>query len=105
MAKIHVVTRNGASISIDGSVGRSVMESLRDHGLDVEAICGGACSCATCHVFISDVWLDKTGTCGEDEAELLQASASYHGKNSRLSCQIRFTDALDGLTLTVAPAE
>jgi ferredoxin, 2Fe-2S len=105
MAKIHVVTRNGSSISVDGSVGRSVMETLRDHGLDVEAICGGACSCATCHVFISDAWIDKTAPCGEDEAELLQASASYHDKNSRLSCQIKFTEALDGLALTVAPAE
>lgn len=105
MAKINVVKRNGVTVALDGAVGRTLMENLRDNDMDIEAICGGACSCATCHVFIGDAWIAKTGNAGPDETELLEASASYDRARSRLSCQIKFTEALDGISVTVAPAE
>jgi 2Fe-2S ferredoxin len=105
MAKINVTTRAGTLVTIEGKVGHTLMEVLRDNDLDVEAACGGSCSCATCHVFIDDAWLAKTGTRSVDEEELVEQTTFYKGANSRLSCQIKITDALDGITLTVAPAE
>lgn len=105
MAKINVTTRAGKAVSIDGKPGHTLMEILRDNDLDVEAACGGSCSCATCHVFIDDAWLEKLPKRSPDELELVEQTTFFKGKNSRLSCQIKFTDALDGIVLTVAPAE
>ena len=106
MAKLKVTRRDGSHVELDERPdGRNVMEVLRDHDLDVEAICGGCCSCATCHVIISDGWLEKLPERGGDEAELVQSTEHYAGKASRLSCQIPFTDQLDGLELTVSPEE
>ena len=105
MAVIHVTTRSGETHSIEGKSGNTVMEILRDADMDVEAICGGCCSCATCHVFVDDVWIEKTGQRSEDEQELVEQTDAYQPKNSRLSCQIPFTDELDGLVVTVAPPE
>lgn len=105
MAKINVTTRAGQVVVLDGKVGHTLMENLRDNDLDVEAACGGSCSCATCHVFIDDAWLEKIVPRSDDELELVEQTTFYKGKNSRLSCQIKFTEALDGITLTVAPAE
>ena len=105
MAKINVTTRAGQHVALKGKIGHTLMENLRDNDLDVEAACGGSCSCATCHVFISDAWLDKVPARTPDEEELVEQTTFYKGKNSRLSCQIKFTEALDGIDLTVAPAE
>lgn len=105
MAKIHVTTRAGDKVTFDGDTTRTVMENLRDKGLDVEAFCGGCCSCATCHVFIDPAWIDKIHAISADEKELVESTSAYKPGQSRLSCQIMFTDALDGLVLTVAPAE
>lgn len=105
MAKINVTTRAGKQVAIDGKVGNTLMENLRDNDLDVEAACGGSCSCATCHVFIDDAWLSKVGERSVDEQELVEQTTFYKGANSRLSCQILFTESLDGLALTVAPEE
>jgi 2Fe-2S ferredoxin len=81
------------------------MENLRDNDLDVEAACGGSSSCATCHVFVDAAWTAKLPPRSADEQELVEQTASYRGEASRLSCQIRFTPVLDGISLTVAPAE
>ncbi len=105
MPVLHVTNRAGAKHAFEGKLGQTVMEILRDHNMDVEAICGGCCSCATCHVFVDEVWAAKLPARSDDEQELVEETESYRPANSRLSCQIKFTAALDGLTLTVAPSE
>jgi ferredoxin, 2Fe-2S len=105
MAKINVTTRAGKQVTLDGKLGHSLMENLRDNDLDIEAACGGSCSCATCHVFVDEAWLEKLPARSADEQELVEQTTFYKGKASRLSCQIKFTEALDGITVTVAPAE
>ncbi len=105
MAIINVTDRTGRTHVIDAKPGPSVMEILRDHNLDIEAVCGGCCSCATCHVLIDDAWTAKTGKRSEDEQELVKHTGSFKPANSRLSCQIKFSETLDGLVLTIAPGE
>ena len=78
------------------------MQNLQDQSYGVEAICGGLCSCATCHVYIGENWLDRMPEMDADEDELLEGVLE-RGTNSRLSCQIPVTDALDGMDLTIAP--
>ena len=103
MAKLIVVTRDGTEHEIEGDTGQTVMEYIRDAGFDeLLALCGGCCSCATCHVQIDAAWADKTGSLSEDESDLLDSS-DYRVATSRLSCQIEFTDELDGLRVTIAP--
>jgi 2Fe-2S ferredoxin len=102
MAKLIITTRDGAEHPVDAKVGWSVMENIRDNGIDeVLALCGGCCSCATCHVHVDPDWFEKTGGPGEDESDLLDTS-DHRNETSRLSCQIQFTEALDGLRVTVA---
>jgi 2Fe-2S ferredoxin len=105
MVAIFVTNRAGAHYTINGQAGGSLMEALRDHNMDVEAICGGCCSCATCHVFVDGAWMAKLPPRSEDEQELLQATANWRPDTSRLSCQVPLTDALNGIVVTVAPAE
>ena len=105
MAKIHATNRNGAVVSFEGDTRLTLMENLRDNGLDVEASCGGCCSCATCHVFVDDAWAAKLSAISDDEQELVEQTTFYKPGRSRLSCQVMFSDALDGIVLTVAPAE
>lgn len=103
MPTLIVVDRKGHEKTIAGDAGLSVMEVIRDNGFDeMLALCGGCCSCATCHVQIDAAWADKTGSLSEDESDLLDSS-DYRVATSRLSCQIEFTDELDGLRVTIAP--
>ena len=102
MPKLIVVTRNGEEREIMGEVGLSVMEIARDGGIDeILALCGGCCSCATCHVHVDPEFAAKLPPMSEDENDLLDSS-SDRTEYSRLSCQVVFTDALDGLRVTVA---
>ena len=102
MPKLIVVTRDGKEQEITGEAGLSVMEVIRDAGIDeVLALCGGCCSCATCHVHVDPDFADKMPTMSEDENDLLDSSADRDA-TSRLSCQIEFTEALDGLKVRVA---
>ena len=102
MTKITVVNRGGAATEIAAQPGLSVMEIIRDGGIDeLLALCGGCCSCATCHVYVD---AGDAGTAGADETDLLDSS-DHKKPNSRLSCQIAFTDALDGLKVTIAPED
>ena len=102
MPKLIVVTREGEERAVDGEAGLSVMEVIRDNGFDeLLAICGGCCSCATCHVHVDPEFAAKLPPIGPDEDDLLESS-SERDANSRLSCQIPFTDALDGLRVTIA---
>ena len=102
MPRLIVVTREGDEREIMGAAGLSVMEVARDAGIDeILALCGGCCSCATCHVHVDPEFADKLPAMSEDENDLLD-STSDRTEYSRLSCQVVLTDALDGLKVTVA---
>ena len=105
MPKLIVVTREGEESTIEGEAGLSVMEVIRDGGVDeLLALCGGCCSCATCHVQVGDEWVDKLPAMSEDENDLLDSS-DHRTATSRLSCQLPFSDALDGMRVTIAPED
>ena len=105
MPKLIVVTREGEETAIEAQDGISVMEIIRDAGVDeLLALCGGCCSCATCHVIVDTEWTDRMPPLSEDENDLLDSSDHRTGA-SRLSCQIAFTAALDGLKVTIAPED
>jgi len=102
MPHLTVVTREGEERQLDGEVGLSVMEIIRDGGIDeLLALCGGCCSCATCHVHVDPAFADKLPPMSEDENDLLDAAADRDA-TSRLSCQIEFGPALDGLRVRIA---
>ena len=105
MAKLIIVSRDGSEKAVDGEIGLSVMEVIRDNGFDeLLALCGGCCSCATCHVHVDPAFADKLPPMSEDENDLLDSSDHRDG-TSRLSCQLPFTDDLDGLRVTIAPED
>lgn len=105
MAQLVVVTRDGTERAITGDAKLSVMENIRDAGFDeLLALCGGCCSCATCHVFVDPAFADKLPKMGEDENDLLDSTSSRNPQ-SRLSCQLPFSDSLDGLRVTIAPED
>ncbi|MFZ5609912.1 MAG: 2Fe-2S iron-sulfur cluster-binding protein [Pseudomonadota bacterium] len=105
MAKLIVTDLSGERREIEGETGLSVMENLRDNGIDdIAALCGGSCSCATCHVYVDEAFLDRLPPMEADEDDLL-AMAQARKANSRLSCQLEFSASLDGLKVTVAPAD
>jgi 2Fe-2S ferredoxin len=102
--KIIVTDQNGTRHELEGVEGWRVMEIIRDYGLPIKAECGGACACATCHVYVAAGWLDRLpGMRGEEEAMLDEAFDVQD--NSRLSCQIIMSEELDGLELTLAPSD
>ncbi len=102
MAKITVVDRSGNAREVQADNGLSLMEVIRDNGFDeLLALCGGCCSCATCHVHIDAAYADKLPVMSEDENDLLDSTDSRN-ESSRLSCQVPVTDALDGMTVTIA---
>jgi 2Fe-2S ferredoxin len=105
MPNLIVVTREGEENVVEASQGLSVMELIRDAGIDeLLALCGGCCSCATCHVHVDPEWVDKLPTMSADENDLLDSS-DHRAPNSRLSCQIPFAPALDGMRVTIAPED
>jgi 2Fe-2S ferredoxin len=104
MALLRVVDRDGVEHEVDAKPGLKVMETLRELDYGVAAICGGMCSCATCHVYVDPEWTAKLPEPMSDERELL-TELSHHQNTSRLSCQLEFTDALAGLRITIAPDE
>ena len=102
MPTLIVTTREGEERSVEGQAGLSVMEVIRDNGFDeLLALCGGCCSCATCHIHVDPEFAAKLPAMSEDENDLLDSS-SDRTETSRLSCQVEFTDALDGLRVTIA---
>jgi 2Fe-2S ferredoxin len=105
MAKMVVTDRDGNEHELEGRPGLKLMETLREYDYGVTAICGGLCSCATCHIFIDPEWTGRLPAPQSDEKELLVELQYYDAERSRLSCQVDFTESLDGLRLTVAPDE
>jgi 2Fe-2S ferredoxin len=102
MPQITVVNQEGEESSVDAPEGRTLMEVIRDNGFDeLLALCGGCCSCATCHVHIDPAFKDKLPEMSEDENDLLDSS-EHRDENSRLSCQIPVTGALEGMKVTIA---
>jgi 2Fe-2S ferredoxin len=100
MPKFTFIHPDGRAESVDASVGDSVMSAAMRHGIDeIVAECGGSAVCATCHVYVDDDWIARTGSVSADEDELLEGVATDRLPNSRLSCQIKVTEALDGLVL------
>ncbi len=105
MPTIHVTDLSGETRAIEADIGLTLMEAIRDAGFDdLQAICGGCCSCATCHVHVAESWLARLPPPDEDETELVTETESYR-PNSRLACQIELSDELDGLEVVIAPAE
>ncbi|GFE75701.1 2Fe-2S iron-sulfur cluster-binding protein [Novosphingobium aerophilum] len=105
MPELNVITRDGSQQTIAASANASVMEAIRDSGLDeLLALCGGCCSCATCHVYVDPSFAATLPPVTEDESDLLDGSP-HRGDRSRLSCQLMMTDALSGLTVTIAPED
>lgn len=103
--QIKVTTREGQTMTLPAESGLSVMEVIRNAGLDeIMALCGGCCSCATCHVFVSDEWFSSLPGMSEDEGDLLDSS-DHRKATSRLSCQVRLSPDLDGLSVTIAPED
>ena len=100
-----VTDRDGNVHVVEGRGGLKLMETLREFDYGVTAICGGLCSCATCHIFIKPEWMPKLPAPQGDEKELLVELQQYDAGTSRLSCQVDFTDSLDGLELKIAPDE
>jgi ferredoxin, 2Fe-2S len=100
MTKITYIDASGASRAADAQNGSTVMETaLRNSIPGIEAECGGACACATCHVYVSDDWTEKVGPPSQMEEDMLDFAFEVR-PNSRLSCQIKVTDILDGLVVT-----
>jgi 2Fe-2S ferredoxin len=105
MPVIIVTDRAGVTHEVEAEPGLSVMLNLKDRGgQDIAAICGGMCSCGTCHVHVDAEWLGRLEPQDPSERELIEGSFHYR-PNSRLACQIEFTEALDGLRVTLAPED
>jgi 2Fe-2S ferredoxin len=100
MTRITFIEHNGTERTVTAENGTSVMEAAIDNGIPgIDADCGGSCSCATCHVFVDPAWQDKVGPPNENEEAMLSVSNDRQN-NSRLSCQIKVTEDLDGLIVT-----
>ena len=99
--KIFVTDRSGNSQILECDNKSTLMEVLRDNGMDIEAACGGCCACATCHVYIDQKWLKMLKPIEDDEESMLDQAFDVRN-NSRLSCQINLSDELDGLEIEIA---
>ena len=102
MSKIYVKDREGNTLELKSENGLTLMEIIRDAGLDIEAACGGCCACATCHVYVDKEWINKIPKIEDDEESMLDQS--FHVTDeSRLGCQIEYSDNFNGIKLILAP--
>ena len=100
MPKITYIENSGNTHVVEGTVGQTVMETAIKHNIPgIVAECGGACSCATCHVYVDEEWREKVGSPSPMEEDMLDFGYDVR-PNSRLSCQIKITDELDGLKVS-----
>jgi len=105
LPKVIVIDRHGDERMVEGKPDLSLMEVIRDNGFDeLLALCGGCCSCATCHVHVDPAFVDRLPAMSADESDLLDSS-DHRTAHSRLSCQIPFSDQLDGLHVRIAPED
>jgi 2Fe-2S ferredoxin len=105
MAEMIVTDRDGVEHRIEGKAGVSIMETLREVEWGTAAICGGMCSCATCHIYVEQSWQGRLPAAQPDERELLQELVGYDPAKSRLSCQVHFEESLAGLEIEIAQDE
>lgn len=101
--KVRVTDAGGREHELEGLEGWRLMEVIRDWGVPIKAECGGSCSCATCHVYVADGWMEKLPPPSADEEDLLYSTLDKK-PNSRLSCQILLNEGLDGIEVKVAPS-
>jgi 2Fe-2S ferredoxin len=105
MPNISVVLRSGEERSIEAPIGLSIMEAAREAGIDeLLALCGGCCSCATCHIYVAEGFEDRLPPLSSDEDDLLDSS-EHRNAQSRLACQIILNATHEGLALTIAPED
>lgn len=105
MPKITFTDHGGSQHTVEAEMGESVMQAARRNNVPgIDADCGGKCACATCHVYVDEAWMPKVGGRGETEDSML-AFAPNVLENSRLSCQIQMSDALDGLCVTTPESQ
>jgi 2Fe-2S ferredoxin len=105
MPKITYVEFSGKEHAIEVKAGLTVMEGAIKHNVPgIDADCGGACACATCHVYVDAAWTDKVGSPTAMEESMLDFAENVE-PNSRLSCQIKVTDALDGLVVRMPESQ
>lgn len=105
MTTITVMCRDGSQRAVEGVDGLSLMEMIRDNGFDeLLALCGGCCSCATCHVYVDPGFVAELPTMSDDENDLLDSS-DHRRENSRLSCQLKVSPELAGLRVQIAPED
>ena len=102
MSKIYVKDREGITQEVNAEEGLTIMEIIRDAGLDIEAACGGCCACATCHLYIDKDWKEKLAKIEIDEESMLD-QAFHVTSQSRLGCQIEYNNNINGIKLTLAP--
>ena len=101
MARITFIQHNGIEQTVDGHTGMSVMETaVKNMVPGIDADCGGACACATCHVYVEPDWIEKTGPRNAMEEDMLDFAFDVR-ESSRLSCQIKVSDTIDGLRVRV----
>ncbi|SNT76544.1 2Fe-2S iron-sulfur cluster-binding protein [Paracoccus seriniphilus] len=102
MVKITYVEYGGTEHVVDVPAGQSVMEGARDNNVPgIEADCGGACACSTCHVYVHPDWIEKLPSAEELEEDMLEFAHEPDSTRSRLTCQIKVSEALDGLVVEV----
>ena len=105
MAKITYIEHDGTEHALDVKNGLSVMEgAVKNNVPGIDADCGGACACATCHVYVDEAWIDKVGTKSAMEESMLDFAENVQD-NSRLSCQIKVSDELDGLVVRMPESQ
>lgn len=105
MPKIIFTDFEGAQQTVEAVVDESLMEAaLSNDVAGIDADCGGACACATCHVYIGEQWLDQVGTADDLEKDMLSVTEDVR-ENSRLSCQVKITDEMDGLVVTTPESQ
>jgi ferredoxin, 2Fe-2S len=103
MAKMVFVERDGTRREVEAPLGLSVLEIAHRHGIDIEGACEGSLACSTCHVIVDPEWYDLLEGASEDEEDMLDLAFNLT-KTSRLGCQIRITEELDGLTVQLPAA-
>lgn len=100
------VLPDGERKNVQVAVGTHLMRAAVDHGIhEIVGDCGGSAACATCHVYVEEQWLQRLPVPSDTEDQLLEGTASPRQTNSRLSCQLKMTDALDGIVVEVAPEQ
>ncbi len=102
MAKINFVEADGTETKLDVQDGWSLMQAAVSNGIDgIEAECGGSCCCATCHCYVDEAYADKLEAPNDNELGMLEETVAERKNTSRLACQVKVSDALEGMTVTL----